>query len=92
MKANAVSQSFKMLVCCLPVIFGYVSDLYSGHYKMVCWGVLVCGIAHILIIATRAPSLLANNTAATPYMIYFTFLPSALVRNSSDLNGSLANR
>jgi len=68
-KATAVSQSFKMLVYCLPVVFGYIADTYTGRYKMICWGVAVCGLAHILMIAAGAPGLLANGTAAAPYMI-----------------------
>jgi dipeptide/tripeptide permease len=68
-KATAVSQSFKMLVYCLPVIFGYLADTYTGRYKMICWGVAVCGLAHVLMIAAGAPGLLANGTAAAPYMI-----------------------
>jgi len=36
---------------------------------MICWGVAVCGLAHILMIVAGAPGLLANGTAAAPYMI-----------------------
>jgi dipeptide/tripeptide permease len=68
-KATAVSQSFKMLVYCLPVIFGYIADTYTGRYKLICWGVAVCGVAHVLMIASGAPHLLATGNAAAPFMI-----------------------
>ncbi|KAL2069386.1 hypothetical protein VTL71DRAFT_14065 [Oculimacula yallundae] len=68
-KATAVSQSFKMLVYCLPVLFGYIADTYTGRFKLVCYGVLVFGVAHALMIASGAPSLLQNNHSAAPYMI-----------------------
>ncbi|XMA17435.1 hypothetical protein WAI453_010226 [Rhynchosporium graminicola] len=68
-KATAVSQSFKMLVYCLPVVFGYIADTYTGRFKLVCYGVLVFGVAHALMIASGAPSLLEKNQSAAPYMI-----------------------
>lgn len=68
-KATAVSQSFKMLVYCLPVLFGYIADTYTGRYKLIVWGVYVCGIAHVLMIASGAPKLLQEGHSAAPYMI-----------------------
>jgi dipeptide/tripeptide permease len=43
-KATAVSQSFKMLVYCLPVVFRYVADTYTGRFKLIYWGIAVCSI------------------------------------------------
>lgn len=68
-KANAVNQSFKMLVYCLPVFFGYLSDTRTGRFRMVMYGVGVFGVAHILMLASGAPHLLQNGTAAAPYLI-----------------------
>lgn len=68
-KATAVSQSFKMLVYCLPVIFGYIADTYTGRFKLICYGVGVFGVAHALMIASGAPSLLQQGHSAAPYMI-----------------------
>ncbi|KAL5318999.1 hypothetical protein ACEPPN_014067 [Leptodophora sp. 'Broadleaf-Isolate-01'] len=68
-KATAVSQSFKMLVYCLPVIFGYIADTYTGRFKLICYGVGVFGVAHALMIASGAPSLLQHGHSAAPYLI-----------------------
>lgn len=68
-KATAVSQSFKMLVYCLPIIFGYIADKHTGRYKLIVWGVWVCGIAHVLMVGSGAPHLLAAGTAAAPFII-----------------------
>ncbi|KUJ09169.1 peptide transporter [Mollisia scopiformis] len=68
-KATAVSQSFKMLVYCLPVIFGYIADTYTGRFRLICYGVAVFGVAHALMIASGAPSLLASGHAVAPYLI-----------------------
>ncbi|KAL4780646.1 POT family-domain-containing protein [Aspergillus varians] len=68
-KANAVNQSFSMLAYALPMIFGYLSDAYTGRFNMIFWGVLVFGVAHVLMVASGAPSLLADGSAKAPYFI-----------------------
>ncbi|KAL4879854.1 POT family-domain-containing protein [Aspergillus karnatakaensis] len=68
-KANAVNQSFSMLAYALPMIFGYLSDAHTGRFKMICWGVLVFGVAHVLMVGATAPTLLANGGAKAPYFI-----------------------
>ncbi|KAL3475938.1 POT family-domain-containing protein, partial [Aspergillus californicus] len=68
-KANAVNQSFSMLAYSLPMIFGYLSDAYTGRFKMICWGVLVFGVAHVLMVGATAPALLADGGAKAPYFI-----------------------
>ncbi|PBP15489.1 peptide transporter [Diplocarpon rosae] len=68
-KASAVNQSFKMLVYCLPVVFGYIADTYTGRFRLICYGVVVFGVAHALMIASGAPSLLQEGHSAAPYLI-----------------------
>jgi dipeptide/tripeptide permease len=58
-----------MLVYCLPVLFGYLADKYTGRWNMICWGVGVCGVAHIIMISSGAPTLLQDGHAAAPFMI-----------------------
>ena len=68
-KANAVNQSFSMLAYGLPLIFGYIADAHTGRFKLICWGILVFGIAHVLMVGSTAPSLLASGGAKIPYFI-----------------------
>ncbi|KAL4748827.1 hypothetical protein BDW72DRAFT_214557 [Aspergillus terricola var. indicus] len=68
-KANAVSQSFSMLAYLLPMFFGYLSDAHTGRFKMILYGVLVFGVAHVLMVGATAPKLLANGGAKAPYFI-----------------------
>lgn len=68
-KANAVNQSFSMLAYALPMIFGYFSDAHTGRFRMICYGVLVFGAAHVLMVGAGAPTLLANGGAKAPYFI-----------------------
>ncbi|KAE8382440.1 POT family-domain-containing protein [Aspergillus bertholletiae] len=67
--ANAVNQSFSMLAYALPMLFGYLSDAHTGRFKMIFWGVLVFGVAHVLMVGATAPTLLAHGTAKAPYFI-----------------------
>ena len=68
-KANAVSQSFSLLCYGLPLIFGYLADAKTGRFKLICWGVLLFGIAHVLLVGASAPGLLASGAAKTPFFI-----------------------
>lgn len=36
---------------------------------MIFWGVIVCGVAHVLIVAGGAKALIANDTAKIPFFI-----------------------
>jgi dipeptide/tripeptide permease len=68
-KATAVSQSFSMLAYSLPLLFGWLADTHTGRFKLICWGVAVFGVAHVLMVSAGASSLLANGTAVAPYFI-----------------------
>jgi len=68
-KASAVSQSFSMLVYALPVFFGWLADSKTGRYPLIVWGVIVCGVSHVIMVASGAPSLLSHGTAIAPFMI-----------------------
>lgn len=58
-----------MLVYCLPVFFGWLSDVKTGRFKMIIWGVFVCGVAHVVLMAAAAPSVLTSHHATAPFMI-----------------------
>jgi dipeptide/tripeptide permease len=68
-KANAVRESFNMLVYILPIFFGWLADTKTGRFKLICYGVGVFGVAHALMVASAAKSLLANGNAKVPYFI-----------------------
>lgn len=67
--ANAVSQSFSVIAYASPLLFGYLADTRTGRFKMIFWGVLIFGVAHVLMVASGAKNLLANGQAKVPFMI-----------------------
>lgn len=58
-----------MLAYSLPLFFGYIADTRTGRFRLICWGVGVCGIAHILMVVAGAKNLLANGNAKIPYFL-----------------------
>ncbi|KAK1775985.1 major facilitator superfamily domain-containing protein [Copromyces sp. CBS 386.78] len=67
--ANAVTQSFSMLAYALPLVFGWMADAKTGRFKLICWGVVVFGVGHVLMIVAGAKNLLANGTTQAPYFL-----------------------
>ncbi|KAK3684149.1 general substrate transporter [Podospora appendiculata] len=67
--ANAVTQSFSMLAYALPLFFGWLADARTGRFRIICWGVAVFGVAHVLMIVAGAKPLLENGTAKAPYFL-----------------------
>ncbi|KAL2018986.1 hypothetical protein VTK56DRAFT_10211 [Thermocarpiscus australiensis] len=67
--ANAVTQSFSMLAYALPLVFGWLADEKTGRFKLICYGVAVFGVAHVLMVAAGSKDLLANGNAKIPFFL-----------------------
>lgn len=67
--ANATTQSFSLIAYCLPLVVGYLADSKFGRYPMIFWGVIICGIGHVLIVAGGAKELIENGTAKIPFFL-----------------------
>ncbi|OAQ75369.1 oligopeptide transporter [Purpureocillium lilacinum] len=67
--ANATSQSFSLIAYCLPLVVGYLADAKWGRFPLIFWGVIVCGIGHVLIVVGGAKQLIENGTAKIPFFI-----------------------
>lgn len=64
-----MTQSFNFLAYALPLVFGYFADTKFGRFKIICYGVGVFGIAHVLMVAAGSKDLLAKGTAKVPYFL-----------------------
>jgi len=58
-----------MLAYSMPLFFGWLADTKTGRFKLIVWGVGVCGVSHVLMCAAGAPSLLASGNAKGPFFI-----------------------
>ncbi|KAI1638702.1 hypothetical protein F4809DRAFT_649153 [Biscogniauxia mediterranea] len=67
--ATAMTESFKFLAYALPVYFGWLADTKYGRFKMICWGVGICGVAHIIMIISALPPVLQSGHAIGPFAL-----------------------
>jgi dipeptide/tripeptide permease len=67
--ANATTQSFNLIAYCLPMLVGYLADSRFGRYPMIFWGIILCGIGHVLIVAGGAKTLIENDMAKIPFFL-----------------------
>lgn len=67
--ASAMTEAFKFLAYALPIYFGWLADTKYGRFKMICWGVAICGLAHIIMIIAALPPVLASGNAIGPFAL-----------------------
>lgn len=72
--ANAFVLLFAFLSYSVPIYGGYVADVQLGRYKTIMIGVLICGVAHVIMIAGAAPSVLQSGKGIAPFLISFFML------------------
>ncbi|KAI2621272.1 POT family-domain-containing protein [Hypoxylon sp. NC1633] len=67
--ATAMTEAFKFLAYALPIYFGWLADTKYGRFKMICWGVGICGLAHIIMIISALPPVLQSGNAIGPFAL-----------------------
>lgn len=72
--ANAFVLLFLFLAYAIPIYGAYVADVQLGRYKVIMIGVLLCGVAHVIMIAGAAPSVLQAGHGVAPFLISFFLL------------------
>lgn len=83
--STAVSQSFSMLAYSLPVLFGWLADARTGRFKLICWGVAVCGVAHVIMVSSGAKHLLATGQSKGPFFLSVYILSIGAGKPNSSL-------
>lgn len=72
--SNAFVLLFYFLSYSVPIYGGYVADVQLGRYKTIMIGVLICGVAHIILVGGAAPSVLQAGNGLAPFLIGFFML------------------
>ena len=80
--ANALYLLFTFLAYTVPIYGAYVADVQLGRYKTIMIGVFICGLAHVIVIAGAAPSVLQAGKGMAPYLISFFMLAFGAGRGS----------
>lgn len=67
--AVAIGLLFSFLAYVIPIFAGYTADVHTGRFKMILYGVLICGVSHIIMIVGAIPSVLKAEHGMAPFMI-----------------------
>ncbi|KAG9234915.1 putative peptide transporter PTR2 [Amylocarpus encephaloides] len=65
-----------------PIVGGWLADSKLGRFKTICIGVIVCGVAHIIMLISAVPTLLQTGRAIGPFALslYMLAIGAALFK------------
>ncbi|KAL9096062.1 MAG: hypothetical protein Q9165_001584 [Trypethelium subeluteriae] len=72
--SNAFVLLFQFLAYVVPIFGGWYADTRIGRYKTILIGVLICGIAHVILIFGALPTVLKAGHGLAPFMISLLIL------------------
>lgn len=67
--AVAIGLLFLFLAYVIPIFGAWVADTKLGRYKTIWIGVLICGVAHVIMICGAIPSVLEAGNGMAPFMV-----------------------
>ncbi|RMZ90747.1 hypothetical protein DV736_g2027, partial [Chaetothyriales sp. CBS 134916] len=69
--ASGLTLLFTFLAYLIPIFGGWLADVKTGRFKAVIYGVIICGVAHIIQVVGAIPSVLQRGAgnAAPPFII-----------------------
>ncbi|KAK1970001.1 POT family protein [Colletotrichum sublineola] len=62
--ASALGLLFTFLAYFIPILGAWIADVKIGRYKTIAWGVIIGGVAHVIMVAGAAPSVLQGSKPA----------------------------
>ncbi|KAI8957013.1 PTR2-domain-containing protein [Daldinia sp. FL1419] len=72
--ASALGLLFTFLAYIIPIFGAWVADVKIGRYKAIIVGVLLGGVAHVIMIGGAAPALLQAGKGVAPFLVSFFLL------------------
>ncbi|XDG03716.1 hypothetical protein ABKA04_003331 [Annulohypoxylon sp. FPYF3050] len=72
--ASALGLLFTFLAYVVPIFGAWIADTYLGRYKTIVWGVIIGGVAHVIMVGGAAPALLQAGKGVAPFMVSFFLL------------------
>ncbi|KAK5651825.1 hypothetical protein OQA88_11594 [Cercophora sp. LCS_1] len=90
--ATAMTEAFKFLAYALPIYFGWLADTKYGRFKMICWGVAICGVAHVIMIISALPPVLASGNAIGPFALSLYMLSIGAAQFKPNISPTLMDQ
>ncbi|KAK1833002.1 major facilitator superfamily domain-containing protein [Podospora conica] len=90
--ATAMTEAFKFLAYALPIFFGWLADTKYGRFKMICWGVAICGVAHIIMIIAALPPVLQSGNAIGPFALSLYMLSIGAAQFKPNISPTLMDQ
>ncbi|KAJ0125095.1 mfs peptide transporter [Diaporthe amygdali] len=72
--ASALGLLFTFLAYVLPIFGAWIADTKIGRYQAIVWGVIIGGVAHVIMIGGAAPALLQAGKGVAPFLVSFILL------------------
>ncbi|KAF8861613.1 PTR2-domain-containing protein [Acephala macrosclerotiorum] len=67
--SSAMTLLFTFMAYCTPIFGGWLADVKLGRYKVICLGVLICGIGHVVLVVGAIPKVLQAGNGMAPFVI-----------------------
>lgn len=90
--ATAMTEAFKFLAYGLPVFFGWLADAKYGRFSMICWGVAICGVAHVIMIVSALPQVLTSGNAIGPFALSLYMLSIGAAQFKPNISPTLMDQ
>ncbi|OLN83306.1 Peptide transporter PTR2-like protein 1 [Colletotrichum chlorophyti] len=72
--ASALGLLFTFLAYVIPIFGAWIADVKIGRYQAIGWGVIIGGIAHVIMVGGAAPAVLQAGKGVAPFLISYFLL------------------
>ena len=72
--STALVLLFNFLTYVIPIFGAWLADTKLGRFRAIVWGVLIGGVAHVIMIGGAAPSVLKAGNGVAPFLISLLLL------------------
>ncbi|KAF4458949.1 Peptide transporter PTR2 [Fusarium albosuccineum] len=72
--ASAMVLLFQFLAYIIPIFGAWLGDTKTGRFRAIMYGVIIGGVAHVILVGGAAPSVLKAGNGLAPFMISFFLL------------------
>jgi proton-dependent oligopeptide transporter, POT family len=72
--ASSMTLLFTFLAYTIPIFGAWLADTKLGRYRTILLGVLIGGVAHVIMIGGAAPAILIAGNGVAPFILSFILL------------------